>query len=196
MTDNVYAIILAAGESRRMGTPKQLLEWQNHRLLEHAILNAQAIFGQRIIIVLGANADVIKATIDFNSVTLVLNENWQEGIASSIRAGIQALPKSATSALLLLGDQPLIKTPQLQQLLNYALSEPTKIVASEYNGVIGVPALFPASFFANLLTLSGDKGAKFLLQKFEQNLLKISLPQAEFDIDCADDFERLKKRNS
>lgn len=196
MTDNVYAIILAAGESRRMGTPKQLLEWRNHRLLEHAILNAQAIFGQRIIIVLGANADVIKATIDFNSVTLVLNENWQEGIASSIRAGIQALPKSATSALLLLGDQPLIKTPQLQQLLNYALSEPTKIVASEYNGVIGVPALFPASFFANLLTLSGDKGAKFLLQKFEQNLLKISLPQAEFDIDCADDFERLKKRNS
>ncbi|MDI1279715.1 nucleotidyltransferase family protein [Methylobacter sp.] len=95
--DNVYAIILAAGASSRMGSPKQLLEWRNRPLLEHTIANARAIWGERIVVVLGAHAESIRTTVDLGAVTSIVNPDWQEGMASSIRAGVQALPESARS---------------------------------------------------------------------------------------------------
>jgi len=77
--DNVYAIILAAGASSRMGNPKQLLEWRNRPLLEHAVVNARAILGERIIVVLGAHAESIQATIDLSSVSPIVNPGWLAG---------------------------------------------------------------------------------------------------------------------
>lgn len=186
--DNVYAIILAAGASNRMGSPKQLLKWRSRSLLEHTILNASPIFNDRIIIVLGAYSEQIQSAI---APTSIINPDWQEGIASSIRAGIQALPESATAALLLLCDQPLINSAHIQNQLNAWQTEPTHIVASQYHHSVGVPALFPSEFFKHLLTLKGDTGAKSLLIKFDKQVLKIPLPEAELDIDNADDFEHL-----
>jgi len=189
--DNVYAIILAAGASSRMGSSKQLLEWRNRPLLEHAVLNVRAILHERVIVVLGAHAESIQAAIDLDAVTSIVNPDWQEGMASSIRAGIRALPGSAAAALILLCDQPLINAAHIQNLLNGWQSAPTQIVASQYHHSIGVPALFPAEFFEHLLTLKGDRGAKPLLIKFEKSLLKIPLPEAELDIDNAEDFDYL-----
>ncbi len=189
--DNVYAIILAAGASRRMGSPKQLLEWRNRPLLEHAVVNARAILNERVIVVLGAHAESIQAAIDLGDVTSIVNSEWQEGMASSIRAGVQALPESASAVLILLGDQPLINAAHLQNLLNSWQSAPSRIVASQYHHSIGVPALLPAKFFGYLLGLSGDRGAKPLLMEFENSLLKIPLPEAELDIDSAGDFDHL-----
>jgi len=189
--DNVYAIILAAGASSRMGSPKQLLEWRNRPLLEHAVVNARAILGERIIVVLGAHAESIQATVDLGAVTSIVNPGWQEGMASSIRAGVQALPESASAALILLCDQPLINAAHMQNLLNGWQTTPNRIVASQYHHSVGVPALFPSEFFEHLLTLKGDRGAKPVLMKFEGSLLKISLPEAELDIDCVADFDHL-----
>jgi len=189
--DNVYAIILAAGASSRMGSPKQLLEWCNRSLLEHAVVNAQAILNERIIVVLGAHAESIQTTVDLGGVTSIVNSDWQEGMASSIRAGVQALPESASAVLILLCDQPLINAVHMQNLLNGWQQAPTRIVASQYHHSVGVPVLFPSEFFEHLLTLKGDRGAKPILMKFEDSLLKIPLPEAELDIDSAADFDHL-----
>jgi len=189
--DKVYAIILAAGASSRMGSPKQLLEWRSRPLLEHAVVNARSILSERVIVVLGAHAESIQTTVDLDGVSSLVNSNWQEGMASSIRAGVQALPESASAALILLCDQPLINAAHMQNLLNGWQQAPTRIVASQYHHSAGVPALFPAEFFEHLLTLKGDRGAKPILMKFEDSLLKIPLPEAELDIDSAADFDHL-----
>lgn len=188
---NVYAVILAAGASRRLGKPKQLLEWRDRTLLEHAIQNARPLLNERIIVVLGAHAQAIQSAVQPSGIHMIVNPNWQEGIASSIRTGIGALPASASAALILLCDQPLINTGHLQSLLIRWQNEPTCIVASHYFDSVGVPALFPAHFFGPLLELEGDRGAKHLLQKFSSGLRKIPLPEAELDIDSASDFDHL-----
>ncbi len=191
--DNVYAVILAAGESSRMGNPKQLLVWDNHTLLEHVVLNTRSVLHERSVIVLGAHAEAIRANVNLDGGSVIVNPDWQEGIASSIRAGIRALPSSASAALILLCDQPLIGAKQIRMLLNGWEKEPTRIVASIYHDGVGVPALFPAEFFGQLLELEGDRGAKGLLMKFSDSLLKIPLPEAELDVDSAADFEHLRK---
>jgi molybdenum cofactor cytidylyltransferase len=140
---------------------------------------------------LGAHAESIQATIDLSDVISIVNPDWQEGMASSIRAGVHALPESASAVLILLCDQPLINSAHLQNLLNGWQTAPNRIVVSQYHRSVGVPALFPGEFFEYLLSLNGDRGAKPVLMKFENSLLKISLPEAELDIDSAGDFDRL-----
>lgn len=189
--DNVHAVILAAGASSRMGEPKQLLEWQNRSLLAHAIQNARSVMDDRIVVVLGAHAEAIRATADLDDTVAIVNPDWREGMASSIRAGILALPASASAALIMLCDQPLINSTHLQTILSLWQTEPVHIVASRYNDAIGVPALFPAGFFRPLLQLKGDRGAKRLLMESSENLITVPLPEAELDIDDEDDFDHL-----
>jgi molybdenum cofactor cytidylyltransferase len=189
--NHVYAIVLAAGASSRLGSPKQLLHWRDRPLLAHSIEQAQAILFERVIVVLGANSDVIQAAVDLSAVRTIANPDWQQGVASSIRAGIQALPDTATAALILLCDQPLINAVHLQTLLKLWQDNQHHIVASQYPNSVGVPALFPAEYFPQLLALTGDKGAKALLKKFADKVLTLSLPEAELDIDNVADIEYL-----
>jgi molybdenum cofactor cytidylyltransferase len=191
--DNVYAIILAAGASRRMGKLKQLLEWQNQSLLEHAIQNARSLLNERVIVVLGAHAEAIQTSVNLDSVTAIVNSDWQEGIASSIRAGIHSLPASTAAALILLCDQPLISPVHIQAILTGWQNEPTRMVACRYQNSNGVPALFPAEYFRHLLELKGDQGAKHLLLEFGDRVLKIPLTESELDIDTMSDFNHLTR---
>ncbi|MGR9114647.1 MAG: nucleotidyltransferase family protein [Gammaproteobacteria bacterium] len=191
--DNVYALIIAAGASRRMGSPKQLLVWKNQPLLNHAIRNACTLLDGRVIVVLGAHAESIQKTVDLGAVAIAFNPDWQEGVASSIRAGVWALPPSAAAALILLCDQPLISRNHMQTLLTHWQIEPTRPVASQYKNSIGAPALFPADYFKPLKHLKGDRGAKSLLMEAGDNVLKIPLPEAELDIDTMDDFHHLTR---
>ncbi len=192
---NVYAVVLAAGASSRLGRPKQLLTWRNRYLLEHAIEHADALLTGRVVVVLGAHSEAIQAAADLDNVVLAYNPDWREGIASSIRAGVDALPALAEAALLLLCDQPMIGREQLQRLLEAWRNEPSRIVASHYNNSVGVPALFPAVYFAALRELRGDRGAKSLLLDRRQTLIEIPLRQAEWDIDVMDDFNHLNEHH-
>jgi len=188
---NVYAIILAAGASSRLGSPKQLLNWQSKPLLEHAITHARTVFDERVIVVLGANADLIQNRIPLNGITPVINPNWQEGMAASIRSGIETLPPTATAALIMLCDQPLITATHLAMLIEAWKIAPIQIVASQYHKTTGVPALFPSEFFGQLLALKGEKGAKSILAQFDERIVKIAMPEAELDIDKPEDIELL-----
>lgn len=189
--EQVYAILLAAGASSRLGRPKQSLEWQGRPLLRNAIENARSLLSERVIVVLGAHREAILSSVEPDGVRIVVNEDWQEGIAASIRAGIAALPQQAEAALLMLGDQPLVGSGALQRLLDSWRNEPRRISTGFYNGTVGVPALFPSAFFEALRALRGDRGAKRLLLEHEEHLLKIPLPEAELDIDTTDDFDQL-----
>lgn len=187
---NVYALILAAGGSRRMGRTKQLLRWQGRTLLERAMDCACRVLPGRVIVVLGADAELIREAIELDLVETIQNPGWQEGLASSIRRGMQTLPASSAAVLIMLCDQPLINDAHLIAILDAWRSEPERIVASQYHLSCGVPALFPAAYFDRLQTLNGNKGAKPLLVEFDQNVLKIPFPEAELDIDTPSDFER------
>lgn len=189
--DNVHAIILAAGASSRMGSPKQLLIWQDRPLLAHAIDSARSVLAERIVVVLGANAETIKSAVDLNGISVMLNPDWADGMAGSIRAGIQVLPANASAVLLMLCDQPLISAAHLQNLLQAWQQAPERIVASQYAESFGVPAVLPAAFFSQLASLTGDRGAKPLMMQCQETLVRVPLQEAELDIDTQGDYQRL-----
>ena len=191
-TKNIYAIILAAGESSRFGTPKQLADWQDSNLLQHTINITKSLFDKNIVVVLGANAGLIQSRINSNDIAIEMNDEWQSGMSSSIRAGIKALPEDTEAVMILLCDQPLIGKSSFKKLIDLWQQRPKSIVASEYLDTLGVPAIFPVSFFSQLELLQGDKGAKQLLMSMKEQVLTISVPEASIDIDTQNDFNHLK----
>ncbi len=191
---NRYAIILAAGEASRFGSPKQLQDWNDNSLLQHTINMTKSLFENNIIVVLGAYAGLIQAQLDENEIMIETNHDWQSGISSSIRAGVRALPDEADSVMILLCDQPLINTVSLKKLIGLSQQQPQAIVASAYQDTLGVPAIFPQSFFSHLALLQGDKGAKALLMSENENVLTVSMPEASIDIDTQEELQDIKLR--
>ena len=173
---DVAAVILAAGASRRLGEPKQLVRVHGETLLERTVRVAAEAGCSPILVVLGASSEAILAHTSLTPAEVLLNPEWDEGMASSIRAGIRALPPKTQAALLLTCDQPTVTAVHLQRLASSAATEP---VASRYAGRHGVPAYFPANTFAELLRLSGDAGARLLLSTARA----IDLPGGEIDVD-------------
>ena len=169
-------MILAAGASRRLGKPKQLVRLHAETLLERALQTAVDAGCSPVIVVLGASSEMIRARSTLTSAEIVLNPEWEEGMASSIRAGIRVLPATIEAVLLLTCDQPLVTARHLRRLASEAPAEP---VASAYAGKHGVPAYFPASTFVELLQLSGDQGARRLLAAARA----LDLPGGELDVD-------------
>lgn len=192
---SVAAIILAAGASRRLGQPKQLLRLGGETLLEHTIRLANEARTAPVIVVLGANYEAICASVCLANAIAVCNEQWQTGIASSIHAGLDAIVRAAADcdgAIVLVCDQPKLTSEHLQTLMRgFALSGNAAIVASRYAGALGVPAIFPRSVFDDLRLLKGDQGARALLQNPTCVLVEIEFIGGEVDIDTPEDLAEL-----
>jgi molybdenum cofactor cytidylyltransferase len=183
-------IILAAGQSARLGQPKQNLVFQGKTLLQRAIEAALASVCEPVIVVLGANEEVIRPTIDSYSIQIIHNAEWREGIASSIRLGIKTLQESAvTSAILMLCDQPFVSSLLLNELIKQGANK--DIVACAYNNTVGTPVLFSSAYFEELLRLTGDEGAKKLLWKHQEIVISILFPSGGVDIDTVEDYGKL-----
>ena len=172
----VAAVILAAGASTRLGQPKQLVTLAGERLLERAVRVAREAGCVPIIAVLGSSADKILAECQLDAVTIAINLDWPEGMASSIRSGIREIPATSGFAILMTCDQPAVTAAHLRQLIEACGETP---VASAYAGRRGVPACFPAKSFGELLLLRGDEGARRLLD----SATAIDLAGGELDID-------------
>ena len=172
----VAAIILAAGASTRMGQPKQLLKLGGELLLERAIRVAEQAGCAPIVVVLGAHSDEILVACNLEWADVVMNSNWREGMASSVRCGVQRIAGKCDAALLMVCDQPAVSSGHLRKLMDRCTGG---AVASSYAGRRGVPACFPASKFEELLLLSGDSGARNLLALTPA----IELTGGELDID-------------
>jgi molybdenum cofactor cytidylyltransferase len=195
MNAAIPAIVLAAGASQRLGRPKQLLSYRGEFLVERAIRLANEADAAPVIAVLGAHVEIICATIALNDVILSINEQWQQGIASSIHSGLKTLDAIAPGALgiLILGcDQPRLTAAHLRALIEaFMVQNQPAIVASAYAGIHGVPAVFPRSTFADLLALKGDKGARALLIDPPCNLIALLFEGGEVDIDQPGDLAQL-----
>ena len=190
-TTDCGIIILAAGSSSRLGQPKQLLVYKNKNLLQHAIDEATAINTGEVMVVVGAKNDEIVSKIYTKSVQIVHNENWSEGMSSSIRAGLSALLKENTflaSVIIMLCDQPFVSTQLLNEIYEAKRTNNKGIVACFYKETAGVPALFASKYFAQLLSLQGNEGAKKIVMMNGDDVATIPFPLGETDIDTMQDY--------
>ncbi|MBN3884607.1 MULTISPECIES: nucleotidyltransferase family protein [unclassified Nostoc] len=195
---DVGLIILAAGASVRMGTPKQLLRYGEQSLIGHIVEVANASVCHPIIVVLGAYSELIKPEINSEQVHIVENPLFGEGISSSIRVGIKALNlinKEAKAVVLMVCDQPFISPQLINQLVEVHETTLKPIVASQYTNTLGVPALFNRTLFAKLTTLSGTDGARQIIKKYLGEVLAIPFSEGGFDLDIPDDYEQLLIKN-
>ncbi|MGL5939391.1 MAG: nucleotidyltransferase family protein [Waterburya sp.] len=190
----VGLILLAAGESKRMGTPKQLLFYRGASLIRHAITEAIASNCHRIIVVIGAYSDRIKSEIENLPIYICHNPHWQQGMSASISLGIKTLTTIETQldgVIIALGDQPLITAYVYNRLIENYLKSRQKAIASNYANTLGVPALFDRTLFPDLLSLSNQGGAKQLLNQYSDRAFDLNIPQAAIDIDTPDDYQKL-----
>ncbi|HLP35789.1 nucleotidyltransferase family protein [Lacibacter sp.] len=189
-------ILLAAGASSRLGSPKQLLDFAGSKLLQHAIDTALASNAIHLVVVLGANADIIKQGLKNTTAEMIVNDEWKEGMASSIRFGLQTLVKlnpDVEAVVLMVADQPFVTADLLNELMELSKKEQRSIVASKYGTTFGTPVLFTKRFFQELLGLTGDVGAKSLVRKYLDEAAFIPFPKGEIDIDTVEDYENLSK---
>jgi molybdenum cofactor cytidylyltransferase len=188
-------IILAAGESSRLGQAKQLLKFRGKTLIKIAVETALQTKCQNIVVVLGANSELIQNEINDYPITIIANNDWQSGMASSIRAGLNSLLSDnaeLNSIIIMLGDQPLIQSAQIELLIKEFNRTKKHIIAAEYKNTVGVPALFSNDLFDELKSLSGDKGARMLIKRHFEKVQRVAIPEAEFDVDTFEDFQKLK----
>lgn len=193
--NNVGIIILAAGNSSRFGQPKQLLKFEEKTFLRRAVEAARKSNCFPLIVVLGANFAKINNEIKYLNCEIVFNADWETGMGSSIKTGVEkmlAIAPEIFAVIIALCDQPFIKSEHYDQLIRKYSETKKPIVAGFYNETFGVPVLFDRELFPDLLNLEGDKGAKEIILNNLDFVEKLFLPEAEVDIDTKEDFERLK----
>ncbi|MBS0377278.1 MAG: nucleotidyltransferase family protein [Proteobacteria bacterium] len=184
----LFAVVLAAGASTRFGSPKQLVRIAGRPLLHAAVTNAAEVVGSSLIVVLGSGAAELGALLKHSPGSIVVNQDWREGLASSIRAGIARLPLTCAGVLLMLADQPGVTPDDLKRLAGTWRKQPQYVAAALYSGTTGVPAIFPRSLFQELAQLRGDQGARALLRRNSDRLVRVPMPGAALDIDTPEDL--------
>jgi len=189
----LWSVILAAGGSSRLGTPKQLLRVHARPLLSHAVAAAEVVTPDRVLVVLGAHALKLRLLLNRRhpDVYTVTNADWLGGMAGSLAVGLSALPRDSTAALLLLTDQPGVDARSLQRLVRAWGYHPAQAAAAHYGGRLGVPAVLPRKLWAEAKQFGGDVGARHLLRENDTVSTVVQMPEAAFDVDTEQDRERL-----
>lgn len=184
----INGLILAAGNSSRLGQAKQTLPYQGQSLLRHIenILSPQV---NRLWTVLGYRAEEFSE--ELKSSALVINPNWSSGMGSSLRSGLAVATQGADALLIALCDQPKIPSTHYNELIILATAHPKKIITSSYNETLGVPAIFPKDFFHQLNKINDQQGAQKIIQDNQEHVRSIPCEQAAFDIDQPHDLRWL-----
>ena len=186
----VHALVLAAGGSRRFGSPKALTDFAGRALIRHAVDAVAAALTpdtarltvSGLTVVLGPEIEPTRDALRDTRAQIVVNEHWTDGLSSSLRTGLQALPSATSAVLIALGDQALLDSADYQRLLDVAAMNPDRPVAARYQQTVGVPAVFPARYFKRLAALQGDRGAGSIL-KSDPDVIALDMPNAAIDID-------------
>ena len=190
----VGAVVLAAGSSSRMGTPKQALRFRGESLLRRAALAALGAGCRPVVVVTGANAELSRGELAGLEVREVVNAHWETGMASSVRAGVEGLLRAdadAGAAVLLLCDQPHVTADVISGLVAAHRATHSPVVASTYGGSFGVPALFARALFDELARLEGGAGAKQVIKRHAPEAHFLPFEGGGVDVDTPDDFSRL-----
>jgi molybdenum cofactor cytidylyltransferase len=190
--DGLYAVVLAAGGSTRFGSPKQLVRVGGRPLLHTAVTRASEVTGNALIVVLGAHAAQFAPLLKHSPGTVVVNHEWREGLGSSIRAGIARLPPTCNGVMLVLADQAAVTAEDLKRLAGSWRKQPLYIAAALYSGTIGAPVIFPRSALRELAQLRGDVGARVLLRRNTDRVVRVPMPSATVDVDTPEDLLALE----
>ncbi len=187
----IAIIILAAGASTRLGTPKQLLFYNRATLLRRTAETVLLSQTKSVHVILGFEAEKMQMEIANLPVNVVVNPNWQHGISTSIHSGIQSLGPNIGAAVIVLCDQLKLSTDILNTLIDTYTSTQAPIVACKYAGTVGVPALFDRRIFPELLSLEGDLGAKNLIERYKKKRIEVDFLGGEMDIDTIADQRQI-----
>jgi molybdenum cofactor cytidylyltransferase len=190
-------IILAAGQSSRMGQPKQLLVYESITLLERTLQVASEVAGDNVCVVIGANATLILQQVPKVAGMCVFNDKWKDGMGTSIALGLQSilnLYPAIKTVIIMAADQPFVTSEHLKQMIRHKEESGKPIVASAYQDAVGIPALFDQTFFKDLLDLETDKGAKDIILSHDQQVARLALPGGEIDIDTPEQFDSLQNK--
>lgn len=178
-----------------MGTSKQLFAFRGESLIRHAAKVALESFCDRVVVVVGSHASEMRQELDDLRVTVVENENWQSGMSSSIRAGLEAITTDDCDGVVIaLCDQPFVTANLLNELIETHRNTGKPIVASSYGATIGVPAFFSRELFPELKSLSADEGARRIIAAQPESVATITFPEGAIDIDTRQDYERAKTK--
>ena len=192
----IVGILLSAGESRRMGTPKQLLPWGKTTVLQRVIDSASASRLERVLLILGYRADEMANRITVSSKTSILvNRNFRDGMSSSVRCGIQNAPSDAEAFMLLLGDQPLVDAHTIDRLIDSYRMVGQGIVIPVYGGRRGHPVIFDSRYRTELLSIS-DQGAREVVNRHAGDIFEVRMdsPNILADMDTPQDYQEAKRK--
>lgn len=190
-------IILAAGSSSRFGSIKQLLFYKGKSLLEHVCDEALNARLYPVVVIVGANADMLIKVFHPPGIEIVNNEKWQEGMGSGIFAGVSkifSMNIAVENIIIAVCDQPFVSSKLFQRLIEKKSKTGKGIVASAYAGTKGTPVLFNRKYCKDLLALTGEEGAKKILKLYDDDVAVVDFPQGEIDIDTPANYAALKKR--
>ncbi len=192
MSKKIGVVVLAAGSSSRMGYPKQLLKWGAKTLINHILQEVSKVRYAKYIVVLGSQSEVVRTAVDkrFN---VLVNENWIQGMGSSIALATAHLKNEVDAIQFLMVDQPQIDSLFLKFFLHTYEFKNKKLVATKYPKSIGIPALFDSSYYEELQSLT-KKGAKTILQKFANEVKLITPPKPLEDMDTPEEYNNLHKK--
>lgn len=198
MKESIAVIILAAGASSRMGRTKALLPWRGKTVLEHLVAQVEAAAINRLVVVTGASHAEIAGRTALGSDRLCENQDWEQGMGTSIRAGVDLLLKQfpdCKGILVLLADQPLVDADYLEIICSQFSGTPQCLVATRHGNANGVPALFGSAYFDPLRQLPPEKGARALLASFADRIIGINPGNKGRDMDTPEAYEALKTQN-
>jgi molybdenum cofactor cytidylyltransferase len=191
-------IILAAGNSSRLGEPKQLLSYQNSSLIRNVVEQSLAIPETIVMVVTGASAELVEHELADKKILVARNAEWSTGMASSIKTAVTQILRlypSLDALLITVCDQPFLKSNTLNVLIAEYNKTGKNIIASAYNNTVGTPVLFSKKYFTDLQKLQGQEGAKKIILNHPEDVSSISFPSGEIDIDTRDDYNKLLGNN-
>jgi molybdenum cofactor cytidylyltransferase len=189
-------IILAAGNSSRLGRPKQLLPYRGSTLLAHVVAEALKTSLQPVIVVTGAYHTEIEASLPDEPVVLVYNAHWETGMGPGIVAGLEkalSIEPHLQTAIVAVCDQPYISAELFQTLVEQHSILGKGLIACSYSETLGTPVLFAQCYFKELSMLTGNAGAKQLLKRYPEDVASIAFPKGSIDIDTEEDFMGLHR---
>jgi molybdenum cofactor cytidylyltransferase len=184
----LHAAVLAAGPATRFGSPKQLVRLGGSLLVHEAAARAATVAGQSVTIVIGAHARDVAPALRQSAASVVVNRDWEEGLASSIRTAVRTAPPRCDGLLLVLSDQPAVTADDLKRLHAAWRRHPVLIAAALYGGAPGLPALFPRWAFSELMELRGDRDVRLILRRNVDQVVRVPMPNARMDLDTPEDL--------
>ena len=183
-------VVLAAGGSRRLGQPKQLLKREGETLVHRVVRLALETQPQRVLLLVGGHAQAVRDAVSGLDVEVVMNVGWEEGLASSVRAAAVALAGDQARCLLMACDQPALQHSHLQQLLEGAAVSASACAATVHGDALGIPVVVSPEVLQQARVLLGDRGLRAVLQRLPRDALHVlEAGELQFDLDTADDVQ-------